>query len=219
MSAVEYSPQDRYTHTCRLLIVDADAAARQVYRDLLQPIGCDIIDATDGRVALVHALVHRPSLVITETRLPGFDGYQLLDVLRRDITTREVPVLFVTSDSRESALKRARDSGADSVLVKPFSPEALLREVQRLLEQQEHRPTSATAASPRTGKGRATVRTMAPPATPPLLLCPLCDQPLTYEHSHMGGVKSHAEQWDTFKCSDCGAFEYRQRTRKLRRLA
>jgi len=69
-------------------------------------------------------------------------------------------------------------------------------------------------------KVHARFTTTTPPALPPQLVCPLCDCPLTYEHSHIGGVNaSHTEQWDRYVCgSSCGTFEYRQRTRKLSRV-
>jgi hypothetical protein len=61
--------------------------------------------------------------------------------------------------------------------------------------------------------------TMTPPLVPPALTCPSCDRALTYHVSQIGGVSErHPEQWDYFWCSRCGAFQYRQRTRKLRRL-
>jgi len=62
--------------------------------------------------------------------------------------------------------------------------------------------------------------TSTPPVPAPTLLCPICDQPLRYTQSYMGGVSAkHAEQWDYFECSGgCGTFQYRQRTRKLRRV-
>lgn len=44
--------------------------------------------------------------------------------------------------------------------------------------------------------------------------------PLQYERSHIGGVSHvHAEQWDDYECAACGTFQYRQRTRKLRRVS
>ena len=61
--------------------------------------------------------------------------------------------------------------------------------------------------------------TINPPVAPPTLVCPLCDKPLTYRRSHVGGVSSkHSEQWDYFDCeAGCGTFQYRVRTRKLRK--
>jgi hypothetical protein len=63
--------------------------------------------------------------------------------------------------------------------------------------------------------------TTTPPDAPPALVCPACDQPLLYMRSHVGGVSErHREQWDYFDCPNgCGSFQYRQRTRKLRRVA
>jgi twitching motility two-component system response regulator PilG len=135
MSTLSRDPR----RTPRILVADADAAARAFYRESLKGSPCDVVDAMDGRVALVKALVHRPSLVITETRLPLCDGYALCEVLRTDSTTRQVPILVVTSETRLSSLHRARAAGADAVLVKPVSPETLLVVIQGLLAGSERR--------------------------------------------------------------------------------
>jgi hypothetical protein len=54
----------------------------------------------------------------------------------------------------------------------------------------------------------------------PALVCPSCDRPLRYRRSHIGGVSERlSEQWDYFDCvQGCGTFQYRQRTRKVRRV-
>ena len=214
----------RLDPTCRILIADADSDTRELYRETLRGTGCDVIDAADGRDALVRALVHRPSLVITETRLPGFDGYALCGVLRRDLVTRSVPILVVTSESRKSDIDRAREAGADSVLIKPISLGDLLAEVQRLIHsrrQSSHEPPPATTPPRRRMlNAHARFTTSNPPIVPPALCCPACGLTLTYQHSYVGGVsQKHAEQWDRFECPrECGSFEYRVRTRKLRKL-
>ena len=211
----------------RILIADGDSDTRALYRECLRGLEGDVIDAADGRSALVSALVHRPSLVITDTRLPGFDGYDLCDVLRRDVMTRTVPILVVTSESMPSELDRARTAGADLVLIKPVSPATLLLEVERLLKQPRERGSSqgspAGAGSRRVTAQKAHLRvmTVSPPVRPRDLVCPSCDRPLTYEHSHLGGVSvKHSEQWDRYTCPwKCGEFEYRLRTRTLRKVS
>jgi len=52
------------------------------------------------------------------------------------------------------------------------------------------------------------------------LRCPLCDAPLVYENSQIGGVNvRQQEQWDYYECpGKCGTFQYRERVRKLRRI-
>jgi DNA-binding response OmpR family regulator len=212
------------------LIADADDKTRSHYRTTLKAIGCDVVDAVDGRDALSKALSHRPSLVITETVLPVFDGYALCAILRRDSVTRSVPILVVTAETRRPEMDRARHAGADVVLTKPVDPEALLKEIQRLIsapseDQQAQRLQARTDELPsvarRTTLARAQLRfeTTTPPNTPPDLICPICDRSLTYERSHVGGVsRQDPEQWDEFTCASCGMFEYRQRTRRLRQV-
>ena len=210
----------------RVLIADADDDTRSLYRESLKLAGCDVVDAADGRDALVKALCHRPSVVITETRLPIFDGYALCEVLRRDSMTRGVPILVVTTETRPTELDRARDAGADVVLTKPVPLDVLLKEIQQLLQQPQRSNESGKAARVSKEQRRASLakahlrfETTTPPATPPDLICPSCDTPLVYEHSHVGGVSSrHPEQWDDYTCpASCGTFVYRHRTRKLRR--
>ena len=212
----------------RVLIADSDDDTRSRCRELLKLAGCDVVDAADGRDALVKALSHRPTVVITETRLPIFDGYALCEVLRRDSITRGVPIVVVTAETRPTELDRARDAGADVVLTKPVPLDALLEEIQRLLHpEKRNESTTAKRSSARLSneprrksltKAHPRFETDAPPATPPTLFCPSCDRPLIYERSHVGGVSSrHPEQWDDYSCpASCGTFVYRQRTRKLR---
>jgi hypothetical protein len=158
--------------------------------------------------------------------LASFDGFQLCEILRRDSVTSTVPILVVTT-TQPRLLDRARTAGADSVLTKPVKAQALLDEVQRLLH-----PTAAPDRPPHDPeplplqrhisktKAHRRVVTTAPPTSPPLLRCPSCDGTLHYEHSFIGGVSAtQTEQWDIYTCdASCGRFEYRQRTRKLRRV-
>ena len=226
----------------RILVVEPDDDTRAMYSQWLQLAGWDVIEASDGRDALVKALAQRPTLVMSETRLPMFDGYALCEVLRRDSTTRTVPILVVTTETRPAHLERARAAGADAILVKPAPLDALLAEIRRLLTPPAERygkpailrataaghhtqPASMSARSRvPTSKTQANAHlrfeTTRPPARPPDLICPSCDGPLVYERSHIGGVSSrHPEQWDDYVCpASCGSFQLRQRTRKLRRV-
>jgi len=63
-----------------------------------------------------------------------------------------------------------------------------------------------------------TTVTTEPPTPPPMLHCPSCDERLRYLRSYLAGTRRHPEQWDDYVCSRCGKFQYRQRTRKLRRV-
>jgi len=195
-----------------------------LYREVLQRRGSDVVDAVDGRDAMVRALSVRPSLVITELHLPILDGFALCSVLRRDSLTRAVPIVVVTAERRPSEVDRARAAGADVVLIKPVTPEALLSEIDRLLEQppatepRERKVTRPGARRTSLKKAYQRVTTTTPAIPPPDLWCPRCDRPLQYQRSFVGGVSQRQpEQWDQFDCpAQCGTFEYRQRTRSVR---
>ena len=232
------------TAPTRALLVDRDADTRSMYSESLRRSFDEIEEAEDGREALAKALAHVPDVIVTGTRLLGMSGYELCRLLRQDALTRPTPIVVVTGDAFDAAIARAYQAGADAVFVKPCLPDQLAKEISRVLSMTAQRPHERiatereTSASPiasangsgapidrarRTTLSRAHVRgdTTTPPLPPPDLVCPTCDQPLRYVKSHVGGVSArHAEQWDDYECpSGCGTFQYRQRTRKLRRVS
>jgi hypothetical protein len=140
-----------------------------------------------------------------------------------------VRILVVTAEARATQLDQIRTLGADAVLVKPTSPDSILREVEDLLTHagngkipaQNHAaaPLALTGHRGTLAKAHARFRTPTPPLAPPALTCPECDRPLQYDFSQVGGVSNrHPEQWDYYICPTCGAFQYRQRTRSVRRM-
>jgi CheY-like chemotaxis protein len=222
------------------LVVDPDAERRAVYSLILAPMASAIEFAADGRQALAMAIGHQPRFVVTEAHLAFIDGYTLCSLLRADPLTADVPIVVVTGDSDADGPERARAAGADSVLVKPCEPDALLHAVavgrDRCRIPQEHLraaqiPATSEQATldgsmePSAGRlSRSLIRahrrfeTSTPPLAPPPLVCPSCDQPLQYVRSHVGGVSARlSEQWDYYTCHNaCGIFQYRQRTRRVR---
>src|SRR3954469_3958117 len=129
-----------------ILVVDADDETRALYRQSLELVGYDVVEASDGREALTKALVRPPTLVVTKIRLPFVDGYALCDILRSDRTTADVPILVVTSESRPIQLERARNAGADTVLIKPTTPEQMLAEARRLVTNAKDMRAQAASA-------------------------------------------------------------------------
>jgi CheY-like chemotaxis protein len=214
-----------------VLLVDQDDDNRAMYGQYMKAANWIVEEAADGREALAKALALRPELIVTEIRLPGIDGFELCKLLRSDFATRAIPIVVVTGEAYKRDLKLALNAGATSVLLKPCVPEAVLAEAVRLFDAGREPSAPAPAAplpdaepreGPRRGLSRSHLRgeTAAPPAVPPGLICPNCDLPLEYKSSHVGGVSArNPEQWDYFVCErGCGTFQYRQRTRKLRKV-
>jgi CheY-like chemotaxis protein len=203
------------------LIADRDGDSRLMYAEFLRLSAFRVEETDDGRDALVKAIDLHPSVVVAETRLPGINGYELCRLLRTDAATRTTPIVMVTADAYPADIQRAETAGADTVLVKDLRDRS--REARARIPAQIARSEAAVARS----RSRRMLKsshergdTTAPPLPPPALVCPACDRPLLYLRSHIGGVSAHhSEQWDYFECpSACGTFQYRQRTRKLRRV-
>jgi CheY-like chemotaxis protein len=216
-----------------VLLADPDSDARALYRASLGVHGWVVDEAVDGTQALAKALSQCPKLIVIDTHLTIIDGYTLCELLRTDAKTHRVPVLFLTATSPAQS-DRARLAGADAVLAKPCLPERLLLEMDWLIEHLEELQAKRTPGVSQTlpeapdrpgGKRTTQVRarrrfvTTTPQLVPPDLVCPLCERRLAYDRSHLGGVSDrHPEQWDYYVCVSCGTFQYRQRTRKLRRV-
>jgi len=225
-----------------VLLAEPDADTRSMYRTAFAQAGWECIEAVDGRDALVCALMHRPSVGVAELRLPLIDGLALCRELRADPQTARLPILIVTSDSTPDRVADALRSGANAVLIKPVPIETIVQTARDMVEGSSPGPAS-TVMPPTTavgsavavgaqqpGKARAAARrrdaivrfaTTAPIERPPTLTCPECDGALVYQVTHYGGINPTAvERWDEFACeSGCGArFEYRFRTRRLRRM-
>jgi CheY-like chemotaxis protein len=223
----------------KILVADPHAETAEMYGHILGLSDGELTHASDGSDALAKVFEHPYPLVITETHLPIVDGYTFCDIVRNNPITRATSILVATADSNPIALKRALEAGADAALAKPFTPEMLLAEAQRLmlwsakLRTQSHaahedavalvdRTTSLleriTNTRPTRGsQSDARFATSFPPLTPPHLRCPSCDGALLYGQSQIGSAgASDAEQWDDYRCPNgCGSFQYRQRTRKL----
>ena len=226
------------------LLVDRDPETRFLYAEGLRHHGWSVDEAGDGPSALAKALTILPDVIVTETRLPGFDGLSLCGLLQRDVSTTGTPVIFVTGDAVATDIEHCHEAGASRVLTKPCLPDELFAAMHALLEQSHRlRPRAhdaqraarkvlakandvagvldASARRPTLKMAHHRGYTLAPPLVPPPLVCPKCDRTLSYRRSHIGGVSSkNSEQWDYFDCpGGCGTFQYRSRTRKLRQVA
>jgi CheY-like chemotaxis protein len=215
-----------------VLIVENDPDTRALYQAVFHPFAHVVEASEDGAEALGKAICRRPSVVVTDTRLPRIDGFALCRLLRTDPATRDSAIIIVTSVKMPTEEIRAITAGADRVLVKPCPPEDLVAAALELCGRHESHPgtpgesTLAVVPTPtsdaaRSGPARShsyrRASTTRPPAEPPALRCPRCDSRLVYEHSHIGGVSDRfPEQWDYFKCESCGPYQYRHRTRKLK---
>jgi len=119
----------------RIVVVDDDRTVSRAVRESLLPDGYVVDCPTDPRTALMDAIRDAPDLVILDVNMPGMTGWEFCAILRRQSTTREVPVLFLTGRSEVKDRITAMQLGGSDFLGKPFGTADLRRKVHSLLSQ------------------------------------------------------------------------------------
>jgi len=116
-----------------ILVVEDDADILRQIAFNLERSGYRVVTATSGGEALRIMLQARPRLLITDIMMPGMDGYELVDALRRDELLADLPVIMLTARTEDEDVTRGYASGTDLYLTKPFRPSELLAFVERIL--------------------------------------------------------------------------------------
>ena len=119
----------------RIVIVDDDREISTAVRDLLVPDGFTVDTPSEPRAALVDTIREVPDLVILDVNMPGMTGWEFCAILRRQSSTREVPVLFLTGRSEVKDRITAMQLGGSDFLAKPFGADELRRKVRSLLQE------------------------------------------------------------------------------------
>lgn len=115
----------------RILVVDDEASIRDLCARVLQRAGFAVVTAGGGEEAVDRLREETFDAVISDIRMPGVSGLEVLDAAKQ--TSPEIRVVLITGFGTPQTLERARHSGADRILTKPFNPTELLTTVQEIL--------------------------------------------------------------------------------------
>lgn len=121
----------------RLLVVDDDPGLLLAVSDTLRAEGYDVATARRGADALVRVAETLPDLIISDIRMPGMDGYQLVRNLRSNARTRLVPIVFLTAKDETADRIQGFRTGVDAYITKPFESEELAAIVAAILHRVE----------------------------------------------------------------------------------
>lgn len=118
----------------KILIVDADHAFRESLRQFIKGLGHEVFEAVTGPEAIEKVSTVQPNLVIMDVRLPGMNGDEVTRQLKKNLSTRQIPIVintgWTTACNVEERIHRALDAGAAEVLYRPFQL-PILRDVLR----------------------------------------------------------------------------------------
>ena len=124
--------------TKRVLVVDDYPDALEIWGLYLRASGYDVIEADNGLAAVEVATKQKPDAIVLDLDLPGITGFEAALRLRASRETHDIPLIAATGYSQLKQLVQARESGFDSIIVKPCEPAALVAEIERLTEDRNH---------------------------------------------------------------------------------
>ncbi len=119
----------------KILVVDDEAAIRQMVCLALAQAGYACVEAADTTEARARVLEALPDLILLDWMLPGVSGVEYARRLRSEKLTRDIPVILLTARTEEEDKVRGLDAGADDYLTKPFSTRELLARIKALLRR------------------------------------------------------------------------------------
>ena len=116
----------------RILVIDDDQAIAELIKVNLDLLGHQVTTANDGIKGLALAQQNRPDLIVLDVMMPYMDGFEVLQNLRKNPSTRELPVIMLTAKAQDADVFRGWQSGVDCYLTKPFNPMELISFVKRI---------------------------------------------------------------------------------------
>jgi len=116
----------------RILIVDDEQDFVELMQFRLSGLGCEFIVANDGVQALSQARQFKPNLILLDILLPDLDGLSVCEILRRQPTTKKIPIIFMSALSGD-VTKRSVAMHAEDFFTKPLDLTRLKRRITDLL--------------------------------------------------------------------------------------
>lgn len=118
----------------KILTVDDEKHIVRLIQVNLERQGYEVVTANDGREALEKVDSERPDLVILDVMMPYMDGFEVLQNMKRNPSTRDIPVIMLTAKAQDADVFKGWQSGVDCYLTKPFNPMELISFVQRIFK-------------------------------------------------------------------------------------
>jgi len=117
----------------RILIVDDNAANRELLEAHLLGLDCELDFAEDGQQTLTRVAEQQPDLILLDVMMPKLSGFEVCKQLKSDPKTKGIMILMVTALNELGDIERAISAGTDDFLSKPVSKAELLKRVQNML--------------------------------------------------------------------------------------
>jgi len=123
----------------RILLVDDDAETRDVYANFFSDSGFLVEEAENGLDALERIQVTKPDIIISGIIMPKMDGFTLVQALKQNIETAQIPIIFLSHLGRQEDQHRSKELGVDDFIVRDTTPlKEVLSRAKALLSAAEY---------------------------------------------------------------------------------
>ncbi len=122
-----------------ILLIDDDAIILKSISYFLIQNDFQVSLALDAEDGLNKILTENPDLILLDIMMPGMDGYQFLKQIKNREDTSDIPVIILSSLSRESDMLKGLENGAADYITKPFSPQVLISKIKKILSPHNYK--------------------------------------------------------------------------------
>ena len=120
-----------------ILVIEDSDAIRQMIETLVGARGHEVVGVPTGAKGIDAAIARPPDAILLDLMLPGtYDGFDVCKRLREAEATRAVPIIIISALDDDASKQRAIEAGATAYYTKPFSPTALIKELETLPQRE-----------------------------------------------------------------------------------
>jgi two-component system, sensor histidine kinase and response regulator len=130
----------------RILCIEDNPEMRMSIRLMLEIVGYEMEEAADGKEGVDQALKILPDLIICDIRMPGMDGFETLEELRKHESTTRIPFVFLTGEDPRTHLRKGMNLGANDFILKPIDVDDFIKAIQLRLEEADQRKNESRRA-------------------------------------------------------------------------
>lgn len=123
----------------KILTCDDEKHIVRLIQVNLERQGYEVITAFNGAECLELVAAARPDLIVLDVMMPEMTGFEVLEALKKNPETAEIPVIMLTARAQDADVLRGWQSGVECYLTKPFNPMELIAFVKRIFSMEDNK--------------------------------------------------------------------------------
>lgn len=120
-----------------ILVVDDEETNRELFRQVLTIQGYDVLEADSGEKAIAVVQASKPDLVLLDLFMPEGDGLTVLNAVRSNAETKEIPIVVITAAANEDIHQKTQKAGCNALLRKPVDMTQMLETVAQFISKDD----------------------------------------------------------------------------------